>query len=215
VSAPAASASDLQAGALVDAIARKVEADRRALLDAAAREVTDIRQLARRKARRQLQRAVGEMRATDAQRMLQARAELETRSRREASQRALALLSTAAPLLPGVLLERWRDPGARARWIDAQLAVAVVRLGTRPWQVRHPATLGEAGVAALHAALAAVGVHDARLSPDAGLAAGLVIEADGASLDSSPRALLADRPAVEAALLAQFDAAAAEDGRRE
>ena len=211
----ASSASDLQAGALIDAIRRKVEADCRALLGAAAREAADIRQRSRRKARRQLQRAIDDMRAIERQRLLQAHAELETQSRRQASQRALALLSAGSPLLPGALLRRWRDLGARTRWIDAQLAAAVARLGARPWRVRHPAAFDTVEVAALHAALDAVGVHDALLRPDAGLDAGLVIEADGACLDSSPQALLADRPAVEATLLAQLDATAPEDGRHE
>ncbi len=93
------------------------------------------------------------------------------------------------------------DDAARATWIDALLRLAVQRLGRRAaWTLRHPPGLADA----LRAVLAQHDVANATLVEDATLDAGLVIEADGARLDGTPAALLADRPAVEAELLAQL-----------
>ena len=60
-------------------------------------------------------------------------------------------------------------------------------------------------------ALAALGVAEARLQPDANLDAGLVVEAGGARLDGTPAALLAVRSEVEAELLAEIARASGGD----
>src|SRR5690606_14277388 len=96
MSAPGPSSTELaQADALVDEIRRQVAAQRQQILDAAARECDEIRARARVKARRQLRRAIDELRAAKRQRLQQVRAELETAARRRASARALDALSAA------------------------------------------------------------------------------------------------------------------------
>ena len=70
--------------------------------------------------------------------------------------------------------------------------------------MRHPAGADAARAKALREALAAHQVADAALHADAGIDAGLVIEAGGARLDGTPAALLAIRAEVEAALLAEI-----------
>jgi hypothetical protein len=92
--------------------------------------------------------------------------------------------------------------------MDAQLERASVRFGPATWRIRHPAAWQDAEVTALRQALARQGVADATLHADTTLATGLIVEAAGARLDSSPQALLADRPAVEASLLAEMASAA-------
>ena len=72
--------------------------------------------------------------------------------------------------------------------------------------LRHPAGWTDAERDALRVLLAARGVSGATLEADPSLQVGLVIEADGVRLDSTPRALLADRDFVEAALLAALPA---------
>lgn len=216
MSAPdSSSTAQLQADALVEEIRLKVAAQRRELLDAAGRECDEIRDRAKVKARRQLRRAIEELRALERQRRQQVRAELETAARHRASTRALEALSAAWPRLSAALSRRWSDADARSRWLDAQLALAQSRLPAGAWVLRHPAHWGADESAALRALLAARGVADARLEPDSEVDVGLVIEADGARLDSTSRALLADRGFVEAALLAALDETAARRPHRD
>lgn len=204
-----ASPIDLQADALIDDVGRKVAQTCRELREAAGREADTLRQRARLRARRQMRRAIQDMRAAADQRLQQARAELETEARQRARARATAALSAAWPQLAAAIEQRWHEPAARAAWIDAQISLARTRLGPNDWTVHHPRARSEGDDAALQAALeAALHARDivgAVLRPDAQLRAGLIIEVGRARLDSTPRALLADRPAVEAALLAALE----------
>ncbi len=195
-----------QADALVDEIARQAAAQRQQILDAAAREGDEIRARARDKARRQMSRAVAELRATERERLQQVRAELETAERRQSSARALAALAAAWPKLGDALARRWDDANARRQWLDAQLALAQARLPSTGWVLRHPASWHDDDYDALRTLLAARGVTDAGLVADERVSIGLVVDADGVRLDSTLQALLADRPFVEAALLAALDA---------
>jgi len=207
MSAPSPSSPELaQADALVEEIARQAAAQRQQILDAAAREGDEIRARARDKARRQLRRAVADLRAIERERLQQVRAELETAARRQSSARALGALAAAWPMLGEALADRWHDTDARSLWLDAQLSLARARLPPAGWVLRYPASWRDADCDALRARLAAHGVTDARLLADEGLAVGLIVEVDGARLDSTPQALLADRPFVEAALLAALGA---------
>lgn len=205
----ATSPIDLQADALIDDIGRKVAQTCRELREAAGREADAVRQRARRRARRQMRRAIQEMRAVADQRLQQARAELETEARQLARTRATAALSAAWPQLAAALEQRWHEPAARTGWIDAQIGLARTRLGPKDWTVRHPGAGSEGEAAALQAALQAAlrarGIVGAVLKADAQFSAGLIIEVGRARLDSTPRALLADRSAVEAALLAALE----------
>lgn len=204
--------ADLQADGLVTEISRQVDLKRAEVMAAAAREVEEIRQRARAKARRQMQRAIAEMRVADRQRLTQARAELETERGRRRAAHSLQVLALAWPLLGEAILERWAGEASRARWIDAQIGHALRRFGDRPWTVVHPDAWRDAELSALRQALARHGVADTVLRGDAALSAGLVIEIAGARLDSSPAALLADRSAVEAVLLAEIDRAPSANG---
>ena len=194
-----------QAQALIDDIGRQVAEQRGVLQDAAEREADQIRQRARTKARERLRRAIAAMRALERARTQQVLAEIETAGRRQASVRAQQALALAWPQLAAAIERRWHDPHARADWIAAQLAMASARLPAPGWVVRHPASAGQADAAALRAALRGAGVAAATLLADAALPAGLVIEVGGARLDSTPAALLAQRPQVEAALLATLE----------
>lgn len=205
-----APASASQADALVAEIREEVARERARILDDAAREADAIRGRARDKARRQMRRAVDEMRESAERRLAQVVAEIETARRREASMRAREALDAAWPLLRGAIERRWADDASAAAWIGAQVELAHARLRAPHWVVRHPANADPARMTALRAALAAPGVAEARLQPDANLDAGLVVEAGGARLDGTPAALLAVRSDVEAALLAEI--ARAPDG---
>ena len=205
-----------QADALVSEIREQVALERRRLLDDAEREADEIRGRARDKARRQMRRAVEEMRESGHRRLAQVRAELETALRHDDSVRSLEVLATAWPLLRAALARRWDDDdAAAATWMRAQLADARARLGPRGWLVRHPASASAARIAALRDALVSQGAIEPSLKADPGLDAGLVVEVGGARLDATPDALLAIRPAVEAALLAEVARAAGRDAADE
>ena len=195
----------LQADALVQEIGQKVAEQQRTLLDDAAREAEQIRHRAHVKARRQLRRAIQEMRVNERQHTLQVRAELDTATRRQASARALEALAAAWPRLSRAIERRWGDKAARSRWLAAQIAMARSRLPATGWVLSHPAAWSDAERSALSALLRGAGVADATLRGDADLHIGLVIEAGGVRLDSTPRALLTDRSRVESALLARLD----------
>lgn len=197
------------AEALLDEIARQLAHATAEVEAATAAEVAQIRRRAREKARQRLRRTLAELRAVERQRLHRVRAELDTERRHRLARDARRALDAAWPRLGEALRRRWADDVARATWTDALLRLAVQRLGTRvAWTLRHPP--GLAG--ALREALAHHGVADATLVDDATLDAGLVIEADGARLDGTPAALLADRPAVEAELLAQLAPAEPDGG---
>jgi hypothetical protein len=191
-----------QADALIEEIERKVDGGCAAIRAEALRDAEALRLRSREKARRQLQRALDEMRATTRRRTTQALAEQETARSQRAAARAALWLTQAWPALGEAIERRWSDRHARAQWIAAQIAQAGARLGGRHWTVRHPAAWSEAEVDALRSALAGSAAAGSTLYGDATHAIGLVIEADGARLDSRPAALLADRAAVHARLLA-------------
>ena len=115
------------------------------------------------------------------------------------------MLEAAWPRLAPAIERRWDEAPSRARWIGAQVALARRRRAAPPWTLRHPP--GDGVAANVRAALARAGLAGVVLQADPALRAGLVIEADAATLDSTPAALLADRAAVEAELLARLDAA--------
>jgi vacuolar-type H+-ATPase subunit H len=197
------SPAERQADALVSEIERQVEGRRRELLDAAAREATEIRARALDKARRQLRRTAQELLAAARRRLQQVDAEIESAARRRAADQARRALEHAWPQLPAALAARWQDPAARAAWVDAQAALAQRRLAAAGRVVLHPAAWPDPEAAALAQRLQADGAP--RLQRDPTLAAGLRIEADGAWVDGRPEALLADRARVEAMLRALLE----------
>ncbi len=199
---PPASAS--QAEALIAEIRQEVARERARILEEAGREADAIRGRAREKARRQLRRAVDELRESGRGRLAQVAAELETARRHEDSAHAREALDTAWPLLRRAIERRWTDDASASTWIRELVELAHERLRGTRWDVRYPAGADAARAKSLRGALAAHGIADAALHADAGLDAGLVIEAGGARLDGTPAALIAVRAEVEAALLAEL-----------
>ncbi len=191
-----------QADALVAEIQRKVALAAREVMDAAAREAAAIRQSARDKARRQLDRVRVELRQTRERHLAQATAENDAAARRRTAASARELLAVGWPLLEKALEARWHEAGARTRWIEAVLDAACARLQPGAWVVRVPADLDAAGHQALRNALVVRGAAEAVVERDGALRAGLSVESAGATLDATVRALLADRAEVEAMLLA-------------
>ncbi len=184
------------------------EACRRILAEAERAAGEALRQV-HRKEREHLRRRVNEERTRIQSKIQAVEAERVTRERRQQALRSADILAQAWPLVRAELLARWRDPAGRQRWVARSLRDAARALPAGPWTVRHAAGWPATEQQAVRDALAReLGVEPhLRTEPD--IAAGLVIDSGGAVLDASLDGLLADRPRLEARLLAIL---AGEDG---
>ena len=184
------------------------EACRRILGEAERVAGETLRQV-HRKEREHLRRRVNEERSRIQSRIQAVEAERVTRERQQQALRSADILAQAWPLVRAGLLDRWRDSAGRQRWVARSLRDAGRALPPGPWTVRHPVGWPAAEQQAVREALAReLGVEPhLRTEPD--IAAGLVIDSGGAVLDASLEGLLADRPRLEARLLAIL---AGEDG---
>jgi vacuolar-type H+-ATPase subunit E/Vma4 len=157
-------------------------------------------------ARRRVRTAIAEERQRVAAEVAAAEARLATERRLAAQRRATRMLALAWDRLRGELLRRWRDPDARARWVRSHLARAVQALPAIAWTIRcapdWPAS--ERDIALNE--LAAHGLRDVRIEPDATIAAGFRVQAGHNVLDATLEGLLADRTAIEGQLLELMEA---------
>ena len=157
-------------------------------------------------ARRRLRRVVSEERERARNQLRSAEAELSTRKRMHDQRSSLALLTEAWGDLRTELVHQWSDPEGRRRWVRRVMAEAKASLPPGPKTLTHPS--GWPQTELMEAALALAG-EDGDQPPtfveDPRLEAGLVVVSGHARLDASLAGLLADRPAVEAQLLALLD----------
>lgn len=156
---------------------------------------------ARAEARLRVATAVAEARHRIDAQLGAARAALQTERRQAQQQQAMRRLGWAGVALRAALLDRWRQPSARSRWVEALLARARAALPATGWRIEYAADWNEAERAAAAAALAAEGLRDVVFAPVPELVAGLRIRAGHNLLDGSLEGLLADRAAVEGRLL--------------
>jgi hypothetical protein len=104
-------------------------------------------------------------------------------------------------MLPGALLERWRNPGQRRKWVAQAIDSAHRLLPREMWTLSvAPGWPPEERDEALQAVARRLGTMPA-CSEVAELQAGLLITAGGNRLDATLGGLLADRAAIEARLL--------------
>ena len=126
-----------QAQALLDL----VEADRArqvaAILGEARGRAAALHAQAHADARKRMREAFAEQRALHRERIAAAMARLATQRRLHEQQRTAALLQRAWERLPGELLQRWRDPAARAAWVAKVIAAAKTRMPRGPWHIVH------------------------------------------------------------------------------
>ncbi len=156
---------------------------------------------AHRQARRRLHAAIVEERQKAQAAIRSAQARLQTARRLREQRRAMGLLDAAWTRLRPELVRRWRDPGARALWVQGLASAALATLPKTGWRIRHPADWPAREIAALEAKLAAQLAAPPDFASDPAIDAGLRIEAGEAIFDGTPEGLLADRRSVEARLL--------------
>lgn len=171
------------------------------LLEPAEAQARQIVRAALAEARRRVRTAIAEERQRVAAEVAAAEARLATERRLAAQRRATRMLALAWDRLRDELARRWRDPDSRARWVGAHLARALQALPGGAWTIRcapdWPAPERDAALQRL----AAQGVRDVRVEPDAAIAAGLRVQAGHNVLDATLDGLLADRTAIEGQLL--------------
>ncbi len=160
---------------------------------------------AHRGARRRMHGNVTEIRTLLRQRVAQAEAALETARRQHRQRRDFALLETAWPVLAEALRRRWHDTAARGDWVQRLARQALATLPPTGWEIVHPVDWPAVEREALAAWLARELSAAPRLRAAADVTAGLRICARGACLDGTVEGLLADRPAIEAMLLAEIN----------
>jgi hypothetical protein len=193
-------AVELQVAALLARVHRVRDERIGELRAVGAGQVEALRADAHREARRLLRAATRDKRERVRERCRQALAELDAARRRRAFDAERRLIDTALALLPGALERRWADPTARRAWCAQALRLAAARLVERDWRIALATDASADERAALKAAAAAAGAR-AEFAPRAPRA-GLAVSAGPSLVDATVPALLADRAAIAARLLA-------------
>lgn len=193
---------DNRADDLVREIERQCATECDAILDAARREARGIIADAFAAARAHVHAAIDDMRRDGERRLARARAQIATEMRVRDQALAAGNLRDGCPMLVNAVAERWGDPAARRRWAAHLAEEARARLRPGDWVVEHPADWGDDERAAFldHLGPTPGAVVSFRRADD--IDCGLRIRAQGATLDATPERILADKPAVQALLLA-------------
>jgi hypothetical protein len=193
--------------AQVNALEELVESTReehcRRLMEDAKRGVQETVRRAHRENRARMRAAIEEQRKRMEETLAATRARLATRARQQQQRLDEEQLRLAWPPLGDALLERWRDPACRRRWILGLVDEALARLPREAWRIEHPRDFNPAELSAVNER---IGEHCGGKSSDFAaidnLRAGLRISAGGACVDGTSAGLLTDRNRIEAELLA-------------
>lgn len=202
--------AETQAQALIDAINARKDDERERILNEAREEARGITKQAYRHARQRFHEAAEELRRDRAKRMDQAKAQRDTEQRQRHQSALSDLVSQAWPKLTEALKNRWQSREDRETWAKGTLENAVIRLKPEGWRVICPADTDDAFREKLQGWLDAHSIADAEITPSEEIEAGLRIEADGATLDATAPALLAQAGRVQAALIAEIERLAAQ-----
>jgi len=197
--------AETQAQALIDAIDSRKEDERARILNEAREEARGITRQAYRSARQRFREAAQDLRRDRAKRMDQARAQRDTEQRQRHQAALSEIVKTAWPKLTDALRESWQEREHRDAWAKGALESAARRLKPKGWRVVYPADTDDAFRDKLRGWLDENGIEDAEIAPSEHIAAGLRIEADGATLDATVPALLAQAGRVQAALIAEIE----------
>lgn len=197
----AMSVPEAQAQSLLAEIRQQTQAECGRLSEAASRKAEATIADAKQAARRHLKDAIAQLRRDGARRLTQAVAQRETERRQQEQALAGQRVARSWPLLADALRARWHDAAARQRWTEAAARYAVQRIRPEAWTVCHPAGWPDTEREAVRGVLG--GRVAFKAVPE--IAAGLRIEAEGATVDATDRGLLADQGAVAALLLAAVE----------
>jgi len=194
-----------QAQALIDAINARRDDERARVLNEARKQARAITRRAHRSARERFHEQAEELRRDRAKRMHQAKAQRDTEKRQRHQSALSDIVQQAWPKLTETLKERWQCAERRDAWAKGALDSAAFRLQRKGWRVVYPADTDDVFRDKLKSWLDEQDVEDAEAEPCEEIDAGLRIEADGATLDATPAALLAQTSRVQAALIAEIE----------
>lgn len=193
---------DAPAEDLVREIERQCDAECRDILAAAELAARAVVRDAFAAATRQVHDTIEDLRRDGERRLARASAQIATELRVRDQALAAGNLRDGCPMLVHAVAERWNDPAARRVWAVRLADEALRRLRPGPWIVEHPQDWPEVEHAALLDRLPPEARAAVTFRPCSDVDAGLRIRAGGATLDATPERLLADKPAVQAFLLA-------------
>lgn len=197
---------------LIHEIRAQGRAEERQIVAAAEQQAAAILASAHAEARRRVKAEIRTLRHDAERQLARARAQFETERRLRDQARAAEILHTGCPMLINVTVNRWHEPATRRQWIAQFADEALARLWPGSWTIEHPADWTKDDAAQLRAGLdKAVSPPEVNLVPSAEFEAGLRAHSHGATLDSTPERLLADKAATQARLLAEMNREAADE----
>lgn len=189
----------------MQALLTLLEEDRRRQCDAliadAQARARSVLQQAQRDARARMRAAFAAERQRLDEQIKAAAARLQTEHRLSEQERLAQLLRLGWQMLPEALLERWKDPGRRRKWVAQAIDSAHRLLPREMWTLRvAPGWPAEEREQALQSVARRLG-YTPGCSEVPEIQAGLLIIAAGNRLHATLGGLLADRAAIEARLL--------------
>lgn len=188
---------------MLAAIELKRQTEQERIFAQARQEAAQLIAQSHRKARERMREWVAGERRQMTLNLQNVRAQEETEQRNHAMNVANRYLEQARQQLDQALLERWQDPAGRLAWIRALMERALVILPGGEWEIRHPADLDATHwIAPIVQRIIAAGLPAPRTKAEEALRAGLRFGCRGAWLDGSIAGLMANRLAIDAALLA-------------
>jgi hypothetical protein len=204
-------ALETQAKALLEGVASDRDQRCAALRAAANSQAHQIVCSARAEALANLRKAIAQERTRIDQGLKDAEARVELEILRHAQQESRTLLEHLWAESGEALERRWRDAGERRMWIEAALAEAGTLLAGRAWSVEHGAGWSDSERGELEAQARHQGSSAVELREESSVQAGLRVRAESVCIDATILGLLARREDVEAAFLAEYLAAGAQD----
>ena len=189
----------------MQALLMLLEEDRRRQCDAliadAQASARGVVRQAQRDARARMRAAFAAERQRLDEQIKAAAARLQTEHRLSEQERRAQLLRLGWQMLPEALLERWKDPGRRRKWVAQVIDIAHRLLPHEMWTLRvAPGWPAEERDRALQSVARRLS-YTPGCSEVPEIQAGLLIIAAGNRLDATLGGLLADRAAIEARLL--------------
>jgi hypothetical protein len=184
------------------------------LIEPARSQARGLLRSARAEGRRRVHTTIGEARQRLAAEVGAAQARLATGRRLAEQRHAVHVLQQAWSTLREALRSRWRDPAARALWLDAHLARALRVLPHGPpagdrapgedgeaWHIEFAVAWPQREREAFAARIAAQGVAQVQWQERGEIDGGVRIRAGNNVVDATIDGLLADRAALEGRLL--------------
>ncbi|GGD43583.1 hypothetical protein [Sinisalibacter lacisalsi] len=193
-----------RAEALIARIEAETEAElARIRAEAEAEAAAEIK-AAHAQARARVQAEIAGLRRTRSEALRFEAARLDTARRQLRGREARAEIEAGLPALEAALAALWGEAETRIGWARAALRLAVARLGPGDWTVAHPGDLTPGEIDRLAGEVTQATGTAPAFETDTTIGAGLRIRTATAWLDASLAALIADREATGAALLAEI-----------